>query len=105
MNYSLEEQQIGTWIDGKPLYQKTFMGKIPSDAGNGYLVELGADAKGVYVEGYVNYSGGTLPINTSYNSNLETVLFLDGWGSWKMSGYYDDTSSFVVTYRYTKLTD
>ena len=23
INYSLEEQEIGTWIDGKPLYQKT----------------------------------------------------------------------------------
>ena len=24
-NYSTEEQRIGTWIDGKPLYQKTFV--------------------------------------------------------------------------------
>lgn len=24
INYSTEEQRIGTWIDGKPLYQKTF---------------------------------------------------------------------------------
>ena len=24
-NYSTEEQRIGTWIDGKPLYQKTFL--------------------------------------------------------------------------------
>lgn len=24
-NYSTEEQVVGTWIDGKPLYQKTFM--------------------------------------------------------------------------------
>lgn len=25
VNYSTEEQRIGTWIDGKPLYQKTFI--------------------------------------------------------------------------------
>lgn len=24
VNYSLEEQEIGTWVDGKPLYQKTY---------------------------------------------------------------------------------
>jgi hypothetical protein len=24
VNYSTEEQVVGTWIDGKPLYQKTF---------------------------------------------------------------------------------
>ena len=29
-NYSTTEQRIGTWINGKPLYQKTFQGTMPS---------------------------------------------------------------------------
>lgn len=29
-NYSTEEQRIGTWIDGKPLYQKTYQTTTPS---------------------------------------------------------------------------
>lgn len=28
-NYSTEEQRIGTWIDGKPLYQKTIVDTMP----------------------------------------------------------------------------
>lgn len=30
MNFSLEEQKIGTWIDGKPVYQKTFDSTFPA---------------------------------------------------------------------------
>ena len=30
VNYSLEEQVIGSWINGKPLYQKTIVGTIPA---------------------------------------------------------------------------
>ena len=29
-NYKTEEQVVGTWVDGKELYQKTFTGKLPS---------------------------------------------------------------------------
>lgn len=29
--YSTEETRIGTWIDGKPLYQKTIVGKLPNN--------------------------------------------------------------------------
>lgn len=29
--YSTEEQRIGTWIDGKPLYGRAFVGTLPSD--------------------------------------------------------------------------
>lgn len=30
VNYSLEEQVIGTWIDGRPLYQKVVTGTVTS---------------------------------------------------------------------------
>ena len=46
VNYSLTEQVIGTWIDGKPLYQKTF--KISLD-------------------------GVTLNTNIDYNHNVSNI--------------------------------
>ena len=33
-NYSTEEQVIGTWIDGKPLYQKSFSANSPAIVGS-----------------------------------------------------------------------
>ena len=29
-NYSTDERVVGTWVDGKPLYQKTFTGTVPA---------------------------------------------------------------------------
>lgn len=38
--YSTEETRIGTWIDGKPLYQCTFIGRTPNQAGDGTIANL-----------------------------------------------------------------
>jgi hypothetical protein len=35
VNYSTEEQAVGTWVDGKPLYQKTIEQSGLSIPGNG----------------------------------------------------------------------
>lgn len=35
VNYSTEEQVIGSWINGKPLYQKTIVTKVPATKTNG----------------------------------------------------------------------
>ena len=37
--YSLEEREVGTWINGEPLYQKTIIiDNIPASTGSGYIV-------------------------------------------------------------------
>lgn len=60
VNYSLEEQKIGTWIDGKPLYQKTY--------------ELGAPTRaGGTTQPYANYSI-SLSIDVDIISNISGVL-------------------------------
>lgn len=37
INYSLEEQEIGTWVDGKSLYRKTIITTVPSINGQSVL--------------------------------------------------------------------
>lgn len=37
-NYSLEEKQVGTWVDGKPLYQKTIVIEGLAEKGTGTFV-------------------------------------------------------------------
>lgn len=64
-NYSTEEKIIGTWIDGKPLYQKTLKLRTPiqdgdlfiSDTPIGSQVETVADSKSMMVG-----SNGFFPI-------------------------------------------
>ena len=37
-DYSTDEKVVGTWIDGKPLYQKTIIDTMPSTTANGTFV-------------------------------------------------------------------
>lgn len=37
-NYSTEERVVGTWIDGKPLYQKTIIYEDVNGIGNGTVI-------------------------------------------------------------------
>lgn len=105
--YSTKEQVVGEWIDGKPLYQKTFNVSIPTNN----------TAVGVCTGNDLNISdvismGGTiigssnakvpLPINDgtniaylSYNTQNNVVL--------TYSSYYKGKSA-VITIQYTKTT-
>jgi len=56
-NYSTDEQVVGTWIDGKPLYQKYFHIGALSNAGSSWidtLVDIGASIDTiVYIDGII----------------------------------------------------
>lgn len=105
-NYSTTEQEVGTWIDGSPVYQRTFVGQ------------------GVNVGGYVILDATLLPSNVSFlekaqvsahidssvapNLYTDTInggsievavgsigLYLENYGSY-------DITDFTVTVRYAK---
>lgn len=76
VNYSTEEQVIGTWINGKPIYRKIFK-DLPLTTGNG--VEIAAI------------------------SNLDVVISLKGMvfhniygGQWKPANYYFSSSDYLT---------
>lgn len=64
-NYSLNEQRVGTWIDGKPLYQKTFT-KLLTNV-NDYIDLISIDDIDIFmgvVQGVTRYS------ETSFNQDI-----------------------------------
>ena len=110
-NYSTEEQRIGTWIDGKPLYQKTYSVFNYSD--NCYVVDTNLTnlkykvidlhghvyddtnnysfpyADGIYTVGcYLNNTTGVVYIRALNGDNVNTNFHVD-----------------YITIKYTKLTD
>lgn len=99
--YSTEETVIGTWIDGKPIYQKTF---VVDQATNGYN-NLTSDIpieQLIYSEiQFTNPSGRQyIPYNacsTEFIDGLLRVWF--GSSSELISGIA------YVTVKYTKITD
>ena len=117
-DYSTVEKVVGTWIDGKPLYQKTYTVTVPIvEAKTQLFVTVDNDLTKVMVE----YSGQaldtngeiwTLPFtNISASSGLvNTMIHLrsDSTNGWRLltrtySGMVAYTAQ--VTVKYTKTTD
>lgn len=126
-NFSTDEKVIGTWVDGKPLYQKTFEwtyanGSLIPDAGS-LVISNTADIKCI-CDGCLKYTdnGGNTdytPIATTFpdsetarnqwtasfsNINVanQRIGFRLGSG-WKQNTYTNIRIS--VTMKYTKTTD
>ena len=70
INYSSSEKVIGTWIDGKPLYQKTIeFSDFPSDSWTSFLVNQNSNLVEL-VNGYlITTDGWYLPFGYRDSSN------------------------------------
>lgn len=113
MNYSTEEQVVGTWIDGKPLYQKTLFYQNYALSSGYNELPIGTNNVDVVVDtkAYVSNSTHTnyRPMNSYtledddnsiyYIVNVESnVLYLVTKTSWS-------TPNIHFTIQYTKTTD
>ena len=115
--YSTEEQIVGEWIDGKPLYQKTIQTTLPSSSTIGTMVmknvPIGASVDfGYVVESFISSGGSNFSMlymdndkngvtkatinnnNNSQNPNC-VVLYASRWFG----------TTCYITIRYTKTTD
>lgn len=104
MDFSLEEKVVGTWIDGKPLYQCAFQGNIA----NGLVLDDSGTIENLICQfGYCNYNSTypshILPLISSENlcmidvSNTKNLVIRNnGWGA---------GTPFVFVCMYTKTTD
>jgi hypothetical protein len=98
-NYSTDEQVIGTWIDGKPLYRRTFNNLSISLSGNSWT-STGItipNAKPIKIDG-ISGSGNldTIVLSASIESNGELSVF---------NVRSATTTCATLTIQYTKTTD
>lgn len=108
INYSTTEQVIGTWVDGKPLYQKTYdFGALPNNATKTLSSGL-ADANVVRMEGIAISGNGfttTIPHPEIGGNGDIQIDFLATKEIRILTN--TDYSGFTgyVTLQYTKITD
>lgn len=110
--YSTEEKLVGYWIDGKPLYQRTFI-KTGAFNPSGEAVEiatLGADVSVISFKGNSEGASGVFSIpyyqSPSYSVELymgtnNNIFFKNKWGS----GGGANIDKVIVIVEYTKTTD
>lgn len=115
-NYSTEEMVIGTWIDGQPLYQRTFEITTTTTDTRKYLSdELGlTNLKNVWIDesaSFIDYNGitktGIQSVNTFLSTSDYKTCYIDADGrlALKTGSGANMTLYWTVTLRYTKTTD
>lgn len=108
-NYSLEEQKIGTWIDGKPLYRKTM--KFEVKASGSISFNHNISNVGIFTNAY-----GMVERTNGYQHPITRIgsdgnyLGLDSINNSTITLYIDNDFSTTVafayiTLEYTKTTD
>ena len=105
--YSTEEQRIGTWIDGKPIYRKTFtIGSVSSDS----AVTLGKinnlDTP-ILMVGASYYNGLWTPLPRTHTSDniYQNQVYIDS-GDLKVGcGSSSIITKGYLVLEYTKTTD
>ena len=112
-NYSTDEKVVGTWIDGKPLYQKTISFTVPSGSpfeGNVTDIDINNAENLNIVNGYVNQGHEWNSLNTYYTSNcyIYTGIRYESSNNkyylrMKQIGWNNKPA--IITIQYTKTTD
>lgn len=110
-HYSTNEQVIGTWVDGKPLYEKTFV--IPKADMTGADMRINHNISNL---GKIIEITGTMladnanPINTGYQWGTQWGCALGDITSTNFylrmgTSRYSSVTEVIVILRYTKTTD
>lgn len=87
-DYSTDEQIIGTWIDGKPIYQKTISGTIPTPSADfGSLVNQYIDVSALNIDTFLG------SFNVAKSSTL-SIAFDGEWSTRKSDGTVGILASF-----------
>lgn len=110
-NYSTSEQVVGTWIDGKPLYQKCFTGTLTSTQTVTTISQSDISSnidKICYLGGIVDKrgtSGHPIPYWKSSNDYANAFISGSNYDILVECGTQHGYGNFVLTVKYTKTTD
>lgn len=102
--YSTGEQVVGKWIDGKPIYQKTFSGTVASTSTSLFSVSSLSPEHFINIRGNVVVSGYqfSIPYYQS-QSSMYDVFYYDENIEWRSSS--NSSTDYWITIQYTKTTD
>lgn len=108
-NYSTEEQAIGTWIDGKTVYQRVY-------TYNGELTQNTNKVLGTINDEIDNIISADITTKWSYGQTISSGCYISGGKVYATGAYYDVTNKqfyinsdstwnnigAIVIYKYTK---
>lgn len=108
--YSTNEQVIGTWINGKPLYRKTISIKTPNTTNNTevYSFDTNFIIKNYYGFVTISESSQLLPINFYFTNEYNVATYIiknTGKINMKVGSISYTNQQATISLEYTKTTD
>ena len=106
LNYSLEEQVIGTWIDGKPIYQKTFTElsvTVNTGSWTNHVVTIPNGETLISFKAYNVESNGSVEI--THAMDIDGIYIPNGDVNVLSFSGAQNRQINIVTVQYTKTTD
>lgn len=102
--YSTDEKIIGQWIDGKPIYQKTFSGVLSTSGDESIAHNISNVDVCIERKGFIGYDNATIPFGF-YNGEVFNNMFMRKTTfEFRHSRLYTNCP-YKVTVLYTKTTD
>lgn len=113
VNYSTNEQVIGTWIDGKPLYRKVINGTFPNSTGDVALeINFENIDNGISMRGFTFYSTtlqSKIPLNNYIDETHHATIYeYTANGRTSLRAFIGTAQvgvPYTIIYEYTKTTD
>jgi hypothetical protein len=114
--YSYDEIQIGTWVDGKPIYRKVITGTLANESGNSLVFANVSELKidkliDLYGSAVNKAETGQITLQTSYNRTDPPLVAVNmvydasvgelQYYFVNIGGYYSGATAYVVI-EYTK---
>ena len=97
-DYSAEEKIVGVWIDGKPIYQKTYFIQ-------NLVVLNGNWARIIKISENVKYLVYSMIYDPNYHNNMYLMRYREGYLEGLSPLHVGINSNSYVTIQYTKTTD
>lgn len=102
--YSETEQVVGTWINGKPVYEKTITGTASPNTWNQIATGVDNIDNVVSVDGYLKSDTSIIPIGTNTTSSDTSFHYVRGQNKFQFWAIGNNIT-VAITFRYTKTTD
>ena len=102
--YSTEEKIVGKWIDGKPIYEKTYvLNNIKLLSGGNTIFDTIENVKIINSKGII--SDATRSFSIPYADGGGYVMCVQSnneIGLWSNNGFYNQTANIILTIQYIR---
>lgn len=101
--YSTSEHVVGVWVDGRPVYEKTFT--VITDSNNYYIPNTTDIDHLINISGYTNKENNEYYIPYSDDSDSISISYIKNTGIRIFTSNYFVGAQYVINVQYTKSTD